>query len=544
MKNLLFLVFFLLSTSLLYSENYLALLNKAIDNKSYYDGIKEQKIDELKQFFKMQDLTYIQKYDVNYNLFQEYKKYKTDSAIYYVKNNLAIAKALNNKDLINETNLHLSSLYSVTGLYIESIDILNKIDQKHLSEKLLPLYFETYSHFYEYYAQSNNSKTYHLLNEAYQDSLLMILDPMSVNYKIIYTKKMVNRGQVGIAEKSLLKLLKEVPEKTMDYAMVTYLLGNVYSSKHDSRQAKKYYALSAITDINNSNKDNASLLCLALTYYRDGDIGNTHKFTKSAIEDAVFSNVRFRTIEISEFYSIINSVYLAQESKQKSELQIYLVSISILSLFLIIAVIYVYKQMKQVSRIRKELYHANIQQTKLNEDIISSNKQLKEVNTLLSESNQIKEEYIANFFDICSTYINKWEVYRKSLNKKAANNQLDDLFKMLKSTDIVDDELEELYSKFDNIFLSLYPTFVEDFNSLIVTEEQIFPKPGELLNTELRIFALIRLGITDSVKIAGFLRYSLSTIYNYRTKARNKAVISRNEFENQVMKIGIIQKHN
>ena len=282
---------------------------------------------------------------------------------------------------------------------------------------------------------------------------------------------------------------------------------------------------------------------LALVYYEEGDIDQAYKFTKSSIDDAVFCNVRFRTIGISEFYSIINTAYQAKEAKQKSKLQLYLILISILTVFLIVAVIYVYKQMKRVSRIRKELYRANVKLIDLNQGITDTNKQLKEVNIQLSESNHIKEEYIAHFFDLCSTYITKLEDYRKSLNKKAANNQLDDLFKTLKSTAFVDNELEELYKNFDNIFLSLYPTFVEDFNTLLISEEQVILKPGELLNTELRIFALIRLGITDSVKIASFLRYSLSTIYNYRTKARNKAAVSRDEFENLVMRIGIIQKN-
>ncbi|MCY1312198.1 hypothetical protein D9M70_625990 [compost metagenome] len=115
------------------------------------------------------------------------------------------------------------------------------------------------------------------------------------------------------------------------------------------------------------------------------------------------------------------------------------------------------------------------------------------------------------------------------------------MFKLLKSTDIVDNELEELYKSFDTIFISLYPSFVKEFNALLLPEEQITPKANEILNTELRILALIRLGITDSVKIAAFLRYSLSTIYNYRTKARNKAAVSREEFEVMVSKIGVIQ---
>ena len=162
----------------------------------------------------------------------------------------------------------------------------------------------------------------------------------------------------------------------------------------------------------------------------------------------------------------------------------------------------------------------------------------------MEEANHVKEEYIARFFDQCSEYIEKLENYRKSLNAKAKNNQLDDLFKMIKSTTLVETELEELYQNFDSIFLNIYPSFIQEFNALLLPEEQIVPKAGELLNTELRIFALIRLGITDSIKIANFLRYSLRTVYNYRTKVRNKAAGSREEFEEIVKKIGAFRQKN
>lgn len=518
-------------------------LDKAINNKEFYANKKEQKINSLKQLLNTRNLPKNQEYEINSKLSKEYRKYIMDSAIHYMEQNKDIAKNIDSKDLINETNLNLSLLYSATGAYIEAKEILDHINRESLSKDLLPLYFETYSQFYGHYAQSNNRHTYFQLNESYRDSLLTILDTSSIRYQITYAEKILYQGQLEIAKKRLLVLLDKISQDDQDYALITYLLGNAYKNEHNMELQKKYYTLSAISDIKNATKDNASLQSLALTYYENKDIDQAYKFTKSAIEDAVFCNVRFRTIEISEFYSIINTAYQTKEANQKKELQLYLILISVLSLFLIIAVIYVYKQMKRVSKIRKELYRANVKLIDLNEGISNTNNQLYKVNSELSESNQIKEEYIAHFFDLCSTYINKLEDYRKSLNKKAANNQLDELFKMLKSTTIVDNELEDLYKKFDNIFLSLYPTFVEDFNSLLIKEEQIVPKQSELLNTELRIFALIRLGITDSVKIAGFLRYSLSTIYNYRTKARNKAAVSRDEFENMVMKIGVIQKN-
>lgn len=176
---------------------------------------------------------------------------------------------------------------------------------------------------------------------------------------------------------------------------------------------------------------------------------------------------------------------------------------------------------------------------KLNGEISETNDLLQERNIQLSESNHIKEEYIAHFLDLCSTYINKLEDYQKSLQKKAMNKQLDELFKMLRSTRMVENEVEALYVNFDRIFLGLYPTFVKDFNALLQPEERIVLKSEDLLNKELRIFALMRLGVTDSVRIAAFLRCSLSTIYNYRTKVRNKALVPRDEFEGWVMRIGI-----
>ena len=225
--------------------------------------------------------------------------------------------------------------------------------------------------------------------------------------------------------------------------------------------------------------------------------------------------------EISKFYPIINASYQTREAQGKRQLMTYFLLISLLTLFLILSLAYVYRQMRKISAIREELVYTNACLVQL------------------SESNHIKEEYIAHFLDLCSTYINKLEDYQKSLQKKAMNKQLDELFKMLRSTRMVENEVEALYVNFDRIFLGLYPTFVKDFNALLQPEERIVLKSEDLLNKELRIFALMRLGVTDSVRIAAFLRCSLSTIYNYRTKVRNKALVPRDEFEGWVMRIGI-----
>lgn len=521
------------------TETILAKLNHALANKQRYVELKEERIFNFKKL-KSADLSKEQEYHYNKTLYNEYQKFNSDSAILYVKKNLKIAEELQSKDLKDLAQLQLANLYSSSGKYRESEAILKSIHKKNLAKSLLSNYYVVYREFFEHYNANSVSKQYIEQIGKYRDSLLGVLNPTSLDYKINCIQKNISQKKFDSAKKQLLVLLQNTKEEDSQYAMITYLFGSIYESTHELELRKKYYALSATADIKNAIKDNASLQELALVFYEIGDVDMAYKLTQSAIEDALYCNVQFRTLLMSEVYSIINTAYLEREAQRKTELQLYLLCISLLSLFLIVAVIYVYKQMKKVSRIRGELYETSQKLAELNKDITETNNLLQERNAQLSESNHIKEEYIAHFFHLCSTYINKLENYRIILNKKATAKQFEEIHKMLKSTTLIDNELEELYKHFDIIFLNLYPTFVKDFNALLIPEEHIVLKQGELLNTELRIFALIRLGINDSVKIAAFLRYSLSTIYNYRTRARNKAAVSRNDFEEMVGKIGLI----
>ncbi|KAF2507144.1 hypothetical protein EYY60_21800 [Flavobacterium zhairuonense] len=540
MKNLLLFCALLLSfpTFALDSEDIiLDKLNDALNKKQHYVKLKEERILNFKKI-KSEGLSPEQEYNYNKTLYLEYQKFNSDSAIRYVKKNIKIGTQLQNKDLLNLAKLELVTLYSSSGKYRESEAIIKSINKKNLSASLLPTYYISYREFFEHYAANSYNEEYHQQIVKYRDSLLQVLKPNTLDYQITKLTQDLFQRKYENTQKKLENLLKTITEDNPQYAIITYLLGKINEATHNLELRKKYYALSATSDLKNANKDNASLQELASVFYEIGDVDMAYKLTQSAIEDALYCNVQFRTLLMSEVYSIINTVYLEKEAKRKAELQVYLLCISLLSVFLIVAIIYVYKQMKKVSRIRAELYETSQKLAELNKDITQTNEQLQETNSQLSESNHVKEEYIAHFFSLCSTYINKLENYRIILNKKAAAKQFDEIYKILKSTTLVDNELEELYKNFDIIFLNLYPTFVKDFNALLISEEQIVLKQGELLNTELRIFALIRLGITDSVKIAAFLRYSLSTIYNYRTRARNKAAVSRNDFEEMVMKIG------
>ena len=187
--------------------------------------------------------------------------------------------------------------------------------------------------------------------------------------------------------------------------------------------------------------------------------------------------------------------------------------------------------MKQLSVIRE-------QQRIMNEDLQSVNNELKSVNLKLVESDHVKEEYIGQLFKICSTYISKLEDFRLLVKRNIQTGQVKQLNSMVSSSTLVADELKDFYKNFDSIFLKIYPSFVEEFNDLMTDEGKITPKEGELLTPELRIFALVRLGINDSVKIAEFLHYSPQTIYNYRLKVRNKSKCEKDEFLDQIIRIG------
>ncbi|WP_205195415.1 DUF6377 domain-containing protein [Chitinophaga sp. Cy-1792] len=520
------------------SDSLTAVLEQAIADKPAITKQKEATILAIKQSLSP-EIPPAVTIELNTRLFKEYQKYQIDSAIAYVNKSLAIADQYHVSDWIITSKLQLSNLYSFTDKFLEAKELLETIPVTRLSSNQRADYYEAWLSFYEHRAANGYDKSQGSRIIAYRDSLLSVLDPASNRYKINLAVKSVINRQPEEARAILLPLDQPGMAKTKpEEAMLTYLLGVSYLQQKNNELARQYFTRSAIIDVQTAIKDNASLQGLAIMYHKEGNIKLAYTFTKSVIEDAIFCNIKFRTLSISELYTIINTEYLANEADAHGKLQLYLLLISTLSVFLVISLIYVYKQMQKVSRIKEALDISTQELRNLNEEITATNKKLTESNTQLSESNHIKEVYITQFLDLCSTYIDKLETYRKNLNKLAIGKQLEELYRVLKSTHIIEDEVEGLYAIFDRIFLGLYPNFIQEFNLLLLPEEQVSVKRGELLNTELRVFALIRLGITDSNKIAEFLRYSVSTIYNYRTKTRNKAVGKREEFEKMVMKIG------
>ena len=522
------------------TDSIFRVLSLTMRDKKAYMIEKEQRINDVKQQLNTPDLSYYQIYSIYNQLHREYNTYKIDSAVYYCEQNLIIAEKLNNIEYIYNTILDLSFSYWIEGRFLEALNLLNNLDRKSfdiLPEQLLISYYQSFKRLFLYYASGDKQNYYYSVSNLYRDSLLAIVPQNSQSYRVLMAEKAADENNTKKAEELLLEALQVSPSEDHERAMFYNLLAAIYKQEGNREKEKKYYILSAICDIKNAIMENSSMMSLALLLYEDGEIDDAYKFMKYSFEDAVFCNARFRTFEISKIFPIIDSDYQENAVKQKSELQKYLFVVSLLSLFLIVSVIYVYRQMKRIARIRKELYRTNIKLNELNHDLQESNNQLMEVNHKLGETNRVKEAYLGKFIDLCSNYIEKLDNYRRSLNRTANSGKIEELYKSLKSSRFIDDELNDFYTNFDETFMRIYPTFISDFNALFPKTEKQFIKQGEILNTELRVYALIRLGINDSAKIAVFLRYSITTIYTYRSKLKNKSLFPEN-LEEQVMKIG------
>ncbi|WP_146212801.1 DUF6377 domain-containing protein [Dysgonomonas alginatilytica] len=521
-------------------------LDNKILKKDVYIEFKELKIKELKAERSRLNISIGDLYSLNTLLYKEYRSYISDSAIFYLNENLDIADLLKDSSKMNETSIAMANLFAILGMYKEAVDIIDGVKIESLDKQQAIQYYSTKRVIYTNlgsYSHSNRDKALYLkMANAYRDTLANIADKSSEDYLRIAEIRLRLDGNIPEALLINDKRLSMAEVGTPEYALVTFNRSLLYRKQGDLEMEKKYLILSAISDIRSSIKDNASIPILANILMKEGDIDRAYKYVCFSLDNINEYNTRLRSSEILNIQTIIDRAYQKKNEEQNKQLRLFLALISILSVLLIISISYVYKQMKKGIIISKRLKEANLELNTLNQKLHNMNNELRKLNIEVVEANQIKEEYIGYFLDECSKYIDKLDELRKTINKKIQEKQIESLYKISKNNNLKEDELKELFRNFDVMFTHLFPDFVEKFNSLLMDNEQIILKKGESLNNELRIYALIRLGIDDSSKIANFLGYSVNTIYNYRAKIKNKAKISREDFEWTIKKIGTFRK--
>lgn len=524
-------------------DSLLNVLDKTIKEADTYVQIKENKLHELKKEARKTPPFSVERYNLNNDIYLEYKAYSSDSALHYLNENMLLARQLNDKERELKIQLELSYLLSSIGMYMEAADILNSIDRQTLPSSLLGHYYTCYEHVYfEAGAAQPRYKMfasrYAKLSHAYRDSMQVTLDPSSATYLWLRETQLREAGKYDEALEFSDRRLAEASFGTPQYALVAYQRFRLFESMGKKDEHLYYLVLSAISDVRSAIKEQSSLMVLAQELNRKGDLKRAYDYINFSWEISQFYKTRLRSWMNITPLSMINGNYQDIIKQQNRELLIYIVCVALLALLLVIALIYIYRQMKALSIAKKGLQEVNERLFSLNEELEEVNRHLRSTNLELSESNLIKEAYIARFFKLCSVYVDRLQAYRKLVNKKLQRGQVAELLKMTHlSNDIVTVEVQELYANFDSAFLHLFPNFVESLNALLLPDEQIVLKPDELLNTELRIFALIRLGIKDSSQIAELLHYSVNTIYNYRSRVKTKARVSRDDFEDLVAKI-------
>lgn len=523
------------------ADSLLLKLDQAIKERPIYMEQKELKLVELKRLLHRQ-IPDEERFAILGTLLDEYRSFNTDSALHMAEEREQIAIRLGNREYIDNARMNKADVLGMTGMYKEVMDLMRNIHIDRLPVDIHPYYYHIYRTVYglmaDYAVTAYEKKLYTELTDKYRDSLLLVNKDNLLIHTLIQSDQYNVRNEYDKAIRLLTDYLALQKDYEHDVAICAYTLSESYRLKGDKEKEKEYLIVSAMADMKTAVREYISLRKLAVLLYQEGDIERAYSYVKICMEDAAACNARLRKLEILEIFPIINDAYQQKTEKQQEQMKWALVSISLLSLFLLLAIFYVYKQMKKVAAARREVIDANKRLKELNDELHLSNAQLKEANHSIAENSYLKEEYIGRYMDQCSVYLEKMDNYRRSLGKIAATGNVEELHKNIKSSKFIEGELKEFYTNFDNTFLQLFPTFVEDFNALLADDEQISLKAGERMNTELRIFALIRLGITDSVKIAQFLRYSVTTIYNYRTKVRNKAAGDRDLLEQEVMTIG------
>lgn len=531
-------------------------LDSLLEQQDLFVRVKEERIKQLKmQYSRVKDVKEL--YAMNRMVYLEYRVYDADSALHYINKNIQLAQQTNNRTWEVVSLLEQSFVLTSSGLLTEALKAVSDIQPEELPQNLRSEYFgrlcTLYSRLRDYSSENSQlSEHYNNLQKAFRDSVYLTATPDELRYWNCRAWLYLGTPEIEPVKQAFEENKQTLSNDSRKYSIATYNLSAIYRSENNESKYLENLILSAMADIRSVNGDIGSLQEIAEYLFKHGEIDRAYNYILYCSQKAMLFHNRVRIVKISHLQNQIYKAYQEQSRTQQKRLQASLIAVSFLFLVLIGAFLFIRKQMRRLKEANLKLDSTN-QKLSVNMDALSTahqrleevnmqlkdlNTQLQEVNDQLRESNYVKEEYIGYVFNICSTYISKLEEFRKNINRKLKVGQIEDVKAMTDSSATASNELKEFYQNFDTIFLHLYPDFVGDFNALLLPEERIELKEGELLNTELRIHALIRLGITDSVKIADFLHCSAQTVYNNRLRTRNKSIIPKEDFINAVKKLG------
>lgn len=499
-------------------------------NKSQYMKVKYTRIKDLSRNVKKNTLgnNGAGLYDNYMQLFDEYKSFKYDSAYYYLEEAKATAFNLRNPLLINRARIKEGFVLLSSGLFKEAIDTLAVVDTLMLPAESRVEYYSVKGRAYYDLADYNRDQRYNITylqkgNACLQKALRLMKPGTNQYWSAVSLMKLKQQDWKG-AEEAFNYWINNFKLPPEYYGIATSSLGYIYSEKGDTEKAMRYLALAAIADVKNATKETVALRNLANELFKQGNLEKANHYINLAMDDATFYDARHRKIEISTILPIIEKAQLNKVNDKNNVLEKIVILLAVLAGIVILFLVIIVKQLKERNVSRRAM--------------AESYARLEDMNKSLSEANVIKEEYIAYFIKATSDFINKIDHMQKSTIQKIISNKPNEVLASLKRYN-VKEERQNLFHHFDEIFLRLFPSFVADFNALFPPEARTILKKGELLNTELRIFALYRLGIQDSNQVAEFLELSVTTIYTYKTRIKSRSD-HKEIFDEKIMAIETI----
>ncbi|WP_147238722.1 DUF6377 domain-containing protein [Mucilaginibacter hurinus] len=507
-------------------------LNKVLGKKHLYVKQKEERINKLRQqLIQLKNLR--TEYNICQKLYEEYKTFSYDSSYHYAKRLQLTAAALNDPLLIASAKMQMGFTLLSSGLFKETLEVLNSINLNVLPVDYKIEYYylkaRTFFDLSDYNRNADYSALYNPQGIRCIDSALALSKPGSYNNLELKGLRNLRTGDHTAGLKVYTALLSMPGLTSHQFAINACCLSYINEIRGNETASVELLIQAAISDIQSATKETVASYKLADILFKRGDIENAYVYIKQAMEEATFYGALHRQVKISSILPIIEAQWISQIEHQKKLLYIYSSVITLLVIFVVVFAVIIFRQLKKL-RIADNIIkaaNANLQET---------NATLSEVNKKLSVANTLKNEYIGYYFNINSVYIEKLENFKKSLDKKLASKRYEDALQAVNNLNL-ENERRELFNTFDKVFLRLFPDFIEKFNSLFKPEDRMAIPVGELLNTELRIFALIRMGIHDNDRISKILGYSVNTIYAYKNRVKTKSTIANDEFEDRIMEI-------
>ncbi len=519
----------LLSTSKCYSQLNTTLLEKVKQLEQFhsqrkvFDKQKNTEINLLKEKILNNELTDIDKYELYKSLYLQYFSFKNTEAYRCTQSMLNLANKINDKNIITESKLCKAEILLCSGLFNETIDVLNEI-QLNPKSKLIGEYYKIKARLYGdlkiYNSLPDYNQNYTELNELYSDSLMMVVDSNSTEYIMAYTFKLKDiqdiNGAISKCKNILLENQTTNHEKAMLYSCMAWCAERI-----DNTNEQIEYLLKSIEfDIRSSTYETTSSRILAQLLVKNKEIELAHKFAVYAIEDAEFYGAIQRKAEITPIIPIIEEQLLKlQEFKTNA-----ILGISLFILISLIVIIYLWVRLfKQHSRLKL----AQI-------DIKEKNELLSKQNSKLTESNIFKEEYLTNYFELSTVYFHEMENMQNKVKSLLLQKKYSGIEKFINDSGPKEDK-EKMFERFDRLFLNLFPNFLPEINKIL--NEPIPEEDMNKLSSEMRVFALNRLGITNTDRIASILGVSKNTIYTYRNRIKSKSELKSEDFDDYILSI-------